>query len=157
MNPSDFDGGSACEYKGSACGQCWALTGPGGSAHIQVTDCCAGYASNPSCLTSPTVADCDWCAKNDNQHFDLDWDSYSTVCGGQANAGHCTLTSAVLVNCPASAIADVTTDPLSSSGASDSSPVWAIVLIALASLMLLILLVLIVVLAIRIRNKEERV
>jgi len=160
LNPGAFDGGSACEYKGSACGQCWQLTGPTGTANIQVTDCCAGYPGHASCLTS-TDAQCDWCAANDNQHFDLDYDSFMTVCGSQGvNAGHCQLSSASTISCSSSAaVADVTAGTLSSSSSDDlsASPSWAIVLIALASLMLLLLLVLIVVLVIRIRNKEERV
>jgi len=160
LNPTAFDGGSVCKYQGSACGQCWQLGGPTGSANIQVTDCCAGYPGNPSCLSDPSDSQCDWCAAEDNQHFDLDYDSFMTVCGSQGvNAGHCKLNSATLISCPSSAVADVTAGTVSSSSSDDlsASPSWAIALIVLASLMLLLLLVLIVVLVIRIRNKEERV
>jgi len=157
VNPSAFTEGplnSVCYYQAAACGQCWQLVGPGGSANIQVTDCCAGYPGNQGCLTANPPWNCDWCAANDHPHFDLDWDSYKTVCGNQVDAGHCTISSATLINCPASAVADVTST-LSPGDASNSSPAWAIALIVVASLMLLLLLVAIVVLGIRIRNKEE--
>jgi len=155
MNPSDFTGGgSACQYQGSACGSCWALTGPGGTANIQVTDCCAGYPGNPSCLTSNDPS-CDWCAANDNQHFDLDWDSYATLCGGQVDAGHCTLSSAVSVSCPAQAVGD----PSNTFGSTDTSaasvPAWGVAMLVLASLMIVILVVVIVILA-RQRSEIDR-
>jgi len=154
MNPSDFDGGSVCQYKGSACGQCWQLSGPGGTARIQVTDCCAGYPGNPSCLSS-TQADCDWCADNNNQHFDLDWNSYATVCGNQVNAGHCQLSSAVRISCPSGAVADSSANLSLSNMTELGTPVWAIAMIALASVVLVLLVVAIVLLAIR-ENREER-
>jgi len=163
MNPLDFDGGSVCEYKGSSCGQCWALTGPGGTANIQVTDCCAGYPGNPSCLTS-TDALCDWCASNDNQHFDLDWNSYASVCAGQTDAGHCLLTSAVQIACPSSAVADdlavadlavadATSTP--ADAASTASPAWAIALIVLGSVVLILLLIVVVLLFMRLKKEEH--
>jgi len=159
LNPGAFedDSSNTCIYQSSSCGQCWALTGPGGTANIQVTDCCAGYAGNPSCLSS-SEADCDWCASNDNFHFDLDWNSYATVCAGQTNAGHCQLSSATLITCPGSAVADdstTVTDPSQSSTASNSAPAWAIALLVVSSLLLVVLLVLIVLLFVR-ANREER-
>jgi len=165
MNPGDFDGGSVCQYKGSACGQCWALSGPGGSANIQVTDCCAGYPGNPSCLSPQGETDgmCDWCAANDNQHFDLDWNSYATVCGNQVDAGHCVISSARQIGCPSNAVADLATadpslaSPTDPTSTSQSSPTWAVALIVLSSLVLFLLLVVVVLLFIRIRSKEERV
>jgi len=152
MNPGDFDGGSSCQYKGSACGECWSITGPGGSANIQVTDCCAGYPGHPSCLSSSDPT-CDWCASNDNQHFDLDWNSYATVCGNQVNAGHCALSSATRIGCPSSAVADTTTTL--SDSQSSATPTWAIAMIVLSSLMVVILLVLLVIIVVR-RKSEER-
>jgi len=152
MNPSDFDGGSVCQYKGSACGQCWRVSGPGGTANVQVTDCCAGYPGNPSCLSS-TQPDCDWCADNNNQHFDLDWNSYATVCGNQVDAGHCQLSSAVRISCSSGAVADSSTNL--STTTELGTPVWAIAMIALASVVLVLLIVAIVLLTIR-KNREER-
>jgi len=99
LNPALFDGGPACEYEGSSCGRCYKLVGPTGTSTVAITDCCAGYPGNPSCMssTSPT---CDWCAADDNQHFDLDYDTFNTVCGVQGeNAGHCQLSSATVVGC----------------------------------------------------------
>jgi len=155
LNPSDFDGGSVCQYKGSACGQCWKLSGPGGVANIQVTDCCAGYPGNPSCLSS-TDPLCDWCADNNNQHFDLDWDSYSTVCGGQANAGHCILNSAQLIACGSQAVAEAATNFTNSSAVTAAgTPMWAVAMIGLASIVIVLLVVTIILLALR-KNREER-
>lgn len=160
MNPRDFGSGSVCKYQASACGQCWQLTGPGGTKNIQVTDCCAGYAGNPSCLTS-SYSLCDWCASNDNQHFDLDWDSFATVCGNQVNAGNCHLSSATLISCPSSAVADTvdptlqTSDTSSSSTNSENIPSWSIAMLVLASIMLVALLVIIFVLATKFTNVER--
>jgi len=150
MNPSDFTGGgSVCKYQGSACGSCWALTGPGGSKNIQVTDCCAGYSGHASCLKS-TDPSCDWCAANDHQHFDLDWDSYVTVCGGQVNAGHCSVSRAVRVNCPAHAVTDPSNPTLGSTDTSAANvPTWGVAMLVLASLMIVILAVVIIILALR--------
>jgi len=154
LNPSDFDGGSACQYQGSSCGQCWQLTGPGGTANIQVTDCCAGYPGNPSCLSS-TQADCDWCADNNNQHFDLDWNSYATVCGGQVDAGHCQLSSATLIGCPGGAVADASTNLNSSNSTVLGTPMWAVAMIALATIVVVLLVVVIVLLGLRKHNPER--
>jgi len=154
LNPSDFDGGSVCKYKGSACGQCWQLTGPGGTAHIQVTDCCAGYPGNPSCLSS-SQSNCDWCADNNNQHFDLDWNSYATVCGSQVNAGHCQLSSAKKISCPSGAVAEMSTNLNSTSVTQLGTPVWATAILALAAIVIILLVVVIVLLGIS-KYKEER-
>jgi len=153
LNPSDFDGGSLCQYKGSSCGQCWQLTGPGGTAHIQVTDCCAGYPGNPSCLSS-SQPNCDWCADNNNQHFDLDWNSYATVCGNQVNAGHCQLSSAKKITCPAHAVGEMSILN-STSVTALGTPVWAIAILALAAIVIILLIVVIVLLGVR-KYKEER-
>jgi hypothetical protein len=48
LNPTFYDGGTVCEYEGSACGLCYEVTGPGGTATVEVTDCCAGY---PFCIS----------------------------------------------------------------------------------------------------------
>jgi len=100
LNPKLFGTGSACAYQGSACGQCWKITGPTGTTTVAVTDCCAGYSGHPSCLSDPSDSTCDWCAADDNNHFDLDHDSFSTVCGSAGfGAGHCTLSSVTKVAC----------------------------------------------------------
>jgi len=142
MNPGDFGTGGACSYKGPACGQCWSISGPGGSARIQVTDCCAGYSNHASCLVNPQDPQCDWCAANDNQHFDLDSVSYNTVCGSEAGNGHCVLSSAVQIQCPSSAVADQSSATFGTTPA-DTTPSWAIALIVVCSLIVVILLVLI--------------
>eukprot|EP00026_Physarum_polycephalum_P020043 Phypoly_transcript_22384.p1 GENE.Phypoly_transcript_22384~~Phypoly_transcript_22384.p1 ORF type:complete len:155 (+),score=23.00 Phypoly_transcript_22384:77-541(+) len=100
LNPALFGTGSACSYKGPACGQCWSLQGPAGHRIVTVTDCCAGYPNQPSCLQDPSDPSCDWCAKGDNNHFDLDYDSFVTVCGSAGvQAGHCVLQDAAKVGC----------------------------------------------------------
>jgi len=155
MNPGDFGSGSACKYQASACGQCWALTGPGGTKNIQVTDCCAGYPGKPSCLSSNDPY-CDWCAANDHQHFDLDWDSFVTVCGGQVNAGNCRISKAVRISCPGKAVADTMNPTLSSSDASTANiPSWSIAMLILVSLVLVALLAIIIVLARKIANEDR--
>jgi len=155
MNPGDFGSGSQCQYQASACGQCWSLTGPGGTARIQVTDCCAGYAGKPSCLSS-TDPYCDWCAANDHQHFDLDWNSFATVCGGEVDQGHCVISSAVNIPCPSSAVADTSNPTFAgTSAASNSAPSWAIGLFVVGSLTTVALLI-IVVLLFRFKKTPER-
>eukprot|EP01111_Echinosteliopsis_oligospora_P010042 TRINITY_DN304_c0_g1_i1.p1 TRINITY_DN304_c0_g1~~TRINITY_DN304_c0_g1_i1.p1 ORF type:complete len:154 (-),score=31.50 TRINITY_DN304_c0_g1_i1:93-554(-) len=100
MNPQLYGTGGACSYQGPACGSCWSLNGPSGSATVQVTDCCAGYPGNPSCLSDPSDPSCDWCASGDNNHYDLDWDTFNTVCGQNGvNAGHCELNDVTQVGC----------------------------------------------------------
>jgi len=154
LNPSDFDGGSACRYQGSACGQCWQINGPGGTANIQVSDCCAGYPGNPSCLSSGD-SQCDWCADNNNQHFDLDYNSYATECGGDVSAGHCVLNWATQIGCPGGAVAEASTSLGSSNTTVLGTPMWAIAMIALASVVVVLLVVVIVLLAIK-KNNAER-
>eukprot|EP01120_Amphizonella_sp_Union-15-10_P017239 TRINITY_DN9521_c0_g1_i1.p1 TRINITY_DN9521_c0_g1~~TRINITY_DN9521_c0_g1_i1.p1 ORF type:complete len:192 (-),score=29.65 TRINITY_DN9521_c0_g1_i1:73-603(-) len=104
LNPAYYNQNQAshtCRWIGPACGSCWRLTGVGGSKTVKITDCCAGYANACSCLSCPTNPGCDWCEKGDNWHFDLDIDSFTTVCGsGGVNAGHCQLYSATGVSCP---------------------------------------------------------
>jgi len=146
MNPSDFGSGSVCHYQGSSCGQCWQLRGPGGTKNIQVTDCCAGYAGKPSCLTSKDPY-CDWCAANDHQHFDLDWDSFLTVCGSQKDQGNCHISSSPIA-CPAHAVADSAADPtLGPNTSSAGVPTWGIALFVLVSIMIVALIAIIVILA----------
>jgi len=99
LNPVIYDSGSSCEYQGPACGQCWYLTGPGGSVTVMVTDCCAGYPGAVSCLVD-RVNGCDWCASGDNWHYDLDEASFNTVCGSLASSGACQLSNAYIVSCP---------------------------------------------------------
>jgi len=100
-NPLLFSLGAhtACQWNGANCGTCYTLTGPAGHTTVMVTDCCAGYPGNPSCLSSNPPADCDWCAANSHSHFDLDVGSYQKTCGS-LSAGHCQLTSAIPVTCP---------------------------------------------------------
>eukprot|EP00026_Physarum_polycephalum_P015230 Phypoly_transcript_15866.p1 GENE.Phypoly_transcript_15866~~Phypoly_transcript_15866.p1 ORF type:complete len:220 (+),score=29.69 Phypoly_transcript_15866:182-841(+) len=100
-NPKLFSLGSksVCQYQQAACGTCWKLTGPAGSRLVGITDCCAGYAGNPSCYAGSKTDYCDWCAGNDHQHFDLDTDSFRAVCG-DIGLGSCHLNSAVQVTCP---------------------------------------------------------
>lgn len=58
------------------------------------------YSGHPSCLNDPTDAQCDWCASGDNNHFDLDYDTFSDLCGDAGiQAGHCELSQAVQVAC----------------------------------------------------------
>jgi len=100
QNPQLYGGASTCHYQGSSCGQCWQLSGPGGTATVAITDCCAGYPGNPSCETDPSDNTCDWCADNNHWHFDLDRDSFVQVCGQSGlNAGHCNLSNTVQVGC----------------------------------------------------------
>jgi len=95
-------GSSTCHWAGANCGTCYTLYGPSGSTTIMVTDCCAGYPGNPSCLVS-TEANCDWCAANTHSHFDLDYNSFSKVCGSKGiAAGNCPLSQAIQVPCPKS-------------------------------------------------------
>jgi len=169
MNPGAFGTGGACAYQGSSCGKCYALSGPGGSANIQVTDCCAGYPSSPSCVTSPSDAYCDWCAHNDHTHFDLDWDSYARVCAGQTDNGHCTLNSAVEIACPGQAIGDTdfatadfaTTDPTATTAttpaSSDVVPTWAIALLTIGSLVLVALIIIVVMLQKTVFGRQQHV
>jgi len=103
-NPLLFTNGASttCQWAGSNCGTCYTLYGPSGSTTIMVTDCCAGYPGNPSCLVS-TDPNCDWCAANSHSHFDLDYDSFSIVCGAAGiNSGNCQLSQAIQVSCPSS-------------------------------------------------------
>jgi len=157
MNPQDFGSGATCHYQGSSCGQCWAITGPGGTANVQITDCCAGYAGKPSCLTSKDPY-CDWCAANDNQHFDLDWASYETVCGGQVDAGNCKLSKAVKINCPASAVAEDGSTELGNSDTSPANsaatPTWAVALLVIGALMIVALVTVIVLLVLRVARPK---
>jgi len=100
INPLAFDGTSACEYQGSSCGSCYHIVGPVNSATVAVTDCCAGYVADQSCETAPPGVTCDWCAKNDHMHFDLDLDTFSSICGSAGlNAGHCAISSFAKVAC----------------------------------------------------------
>eukprot|EP01103_Thecamoeba_quadrilineata_P010738 TRINITY_DN2402_c0_g1_i2.p1 TRINITY_DN2402_c0_g1~~TRINITY_DN2402_c0_g1_i2.p1 ORF type:complete len:172 (+),score=14.51 TRINITY_DN2402_c0_g1_i2:31-546(+) len=99
LNPTYYDGGSACQYQGSACGQCWAISGPSGSTTVIISDCCAGYPGDCSCLSCPGQDGCNWCG-NDNLHFDLDLGSFETVCGqGGYEAGSCQLNNAYQTSC----------------------------------------------------------
>jgi len=99
QNPALYDQGGVCAYRGDNCGNCYSITGPLGTRTVQITDCCAGYSGQVSCVADP-VAYCDWCADNLNNHFDLDYDSFLTVCGtAGVTAGHCLLSSAVVVSC----------------------------------------------------------
>jgi len=159
MNAYDFGAKPAdgnCHYLGSSCGQCWQLRGPGGTKNIQVTDCCDGYAGHPSCLTS-TEGLCDWCHANDHQHFDLDWDSFVTVCGSQVDQGNCHISSAVPISCGSNAVADATASTLGSSDTSPAGvPTWGIALFVLSSIMIVALIAIIVILA-RISHGAARV
>jgi len=100
LNPEAYTNAPTCHYRGSACGQCWSVRGPNGTTRIQVTDCCAGYPNSCTCLNCPKNPQCDWCAHNDNLHFDLDYSSFMTVCGNAGvQAGHCVLSGASRTNC----------------------------------------------------------
>jgi len=83
------------------------------------------------------------------------------VCGNQIDAGNCHLTSANLIPCPASAVADTvdptlqTSDTSSSSTNSENIPSWSIAMLVLASIMLVALLVIIFVLATKFTNVER--
>jgi len=150
MNPAAFTGGGSnavCKYQGSACGQCWQLTGPAGTAKIQVTDCCAGYPGHASCLNSKDPL-CDWCAGNDHLHFDLDMDSFNKVCGAAGvHAGNCAISSAVSIACPAHAVGDSSSQDMNTgSSASSATPAWATALLVLAGIMTVTLIVVIVLL-----------
>jgi len=85
-----------CQWKGVGCGICWKLNGV---VLVMVTDCCAGYSNQCSCFDCPTNPSCDWCAKGDNWHFDLDVNSFLKVCGN-LDQGHCEIKSAQIVDCP---------------------------------------------------------
>jgi len=81
------------------------------------------------------------------------------VCGNQVNAGNCHLSSATLISCPSSAVAD-TVDPTlqtsdTSSTNSENIPSWSIAMLVLASIMLVALLVIIFVLATKFTNVER--
>jgi hypothetical protein len=177
MNPGAFGTGGACSYKGPSCGGCWALKGPGGTANIQVTDCCAGYPGKPSCLNSKDPY-CDWCAANDHQHFDLDWDSFTRVCGGEVDQGNCKI-SASKISCPGHALADeeddsaveyvdaaigdldaATTDPSTNADtttASDAVPAWAVALLVIGSLVLVALFIIVVMLQRTVFGRQQHV
>jgi len=102
-NPLLFTKGSSttCHWNGANCGSCYTLVGPSGSKTVMITDCCAGYPGSCLCSQGCTASNCDWCAANDHNHFDLDFDSFQTVCGSQGvQNGHCVLNSATLVTCP---------------------------------------------------------
>ncbi|KAL0477691.1 hypothetical protein AKO1_013484 [Acrasis kona] len=89
-----------CQWQGKSCGQCWKISGAGGSKKVMVTDCCAGYPGTCSCLDCPTVPLCDWCATGDHLHFDLDIDSFNTVCGPSGvQRGHCDINEAIRIPC----------------------------------------------------------
>jgi len=107
-NPLLFSKGSksVCSWNGANCGTCYRLTGPGGSKTVMVTDCCAGYSGNCQCDQGCTDGQCDWCAANSHNHFDLDYDSFLTVCGSQASNGHCSISTATVVGCPSNAVSD---------------------------------------------------
>eukprot|EP01123_Difflugia_compressa_P015665 TRINITY_DN8933_c0_g1_i1.p1 TRINITY_DN8933_c0_g1~~TRINITY_DN8933_c0_g1_i1.p1 ORF type:complete len:166 (+),score=19.44 TRINITY_DN8933_c0_g1_i1:37-534(+) len=101
LNPAFYNQNSSshdCHWKGVGCGECWEITGPGGTAKVMVTDCCAGYKGACSCLNCPTDPGCDWCASGDNWHFDLDISTFNFVCQS-TTAGHCQLSSANSVSC----------------------------------------------------------
>lgn len=150
QNPAAFTGGSTtCHWAGSNCGACYKLQGPKGSKTIIVTDCCAGYPGNPSCVTNP-VGNCDWCAANSHLHFDLDTDSFNTVCGS-IDLGSCKITSATKVACPSSILSDES----STSTQSGSLSVPVIVGIALGCLFVVVILVVLVVFMIRRRSSTE--
>jgi len=100
-------GGSVCHWAGANCGASYTLYGPAGSTTVTVTDCCAGYPGNPSCLTDPTDSTCDWCAANSHSHFDLDVSSFERVCGS-TNLGHCQLSQAIYNGGAAGIVADAT-------------------------------------------------
>jgi hypothetical protein len=149
QNPVAFTGGSTtCHWAGSNCGSCYTLQGPHGSKTVIVTDCCAGYPGNPSCVTNP-VGNCDWCAANSHLHFDLDTDSFTTVCGS-IDLGSCKITSATKVSCPSSILSDEST---TSSKGSLSVPV--IVAIAIGCLLAVVILVVLVVFITRRRSSTE--
>ncbi|OXK37948.1 hypothetical protein CDL40_05200, partial [Escherichia coli] len=59
LNPRAYTNADTCHYQGSSCGKCYSISGPGGSATIAVTDCCAGYPSSPTCTSAPTNPTCD--------------------------------------------------------------------------------------------------
>jgi len=108
-----------------------------------VTDCCAGYPGNPSCLVS-TAANCDWCAANTHSHFDLDYDSFKTVCGSAGiNAGSCPLSKAIQVPCPGSFSAVISDSTATDSSVSLSVPM--IIGISVGSVVGIALLVILVV------------
>jgi hypothetical protein len=118
-----------------------------------VTDCCAGYPGNPSCLSENPPADCDWCAANSHSHFDLDVDTFERVCGS-TGLGHCQLTQAIQVGCPSgfsAVVADAT--------AIDANPanlsVAVIVGIAVGAVVGVALLVGIIVFLVKRPNKTE--
>jgi len=100
LNPKYYDGGSACQYKGSGCHKCWKVSGPAGTVKVIISDCCAGYPGHCSCLQCPSEPSCDWCASGDHWHFDFDRDSFVGLCGQSGiQAGHCQLSNAVEVGC----------------------------------------------------------
>jgi len=80
----------------SECGNCLA-------EGIQPIPVCSCYSPNATaynglCQGNQNII-CDWCAQNDHPHFDLDQDTYNTLCGSDAPAGHCNLDSADLIDC----------------------------------------------------------
>jgi len=107
-NPQLFVKGntqSVCSWAGGNCGACYSLSGPNGAVTVMITDCCAGYQGHCLCDQGCTDPSCDWCAGNTNNHFDLDYDSFMTVCGSAGlNAGNCHLSSATPVTCPSSPV-----------------------------------------------------
>jgi len=154
-NPMLFTlGGSAtCHWEGANCGNCYSLNGPVGSTTVMITDCCAGYLGNPSCLSSNPPWNCDWCAANSHSHFDLDVNSFQKVCGS-INQGHCQLNSAYPVACSGigSDLADntaTTTAPVSSLSQG------AIIGIAVGSSFGVILLVVVVVIIVKKKRASQ--
>jgi len=102
LNPGTYNKNNSshtCVWQGKACGECWRISGPGGQATVMITDCCAGYETACTCLSCPTNPGCDWCAKGDNFHFDVDIDTFNHICANTPT-GHCVLSGATQVGCP---------------------------------------------------------
>jgi hypothetical protein len=110
-NPLLFSQGAltVCKWNQANCGTCYQLNGPSGSATVVVTDCCAGYTGSCQCADGCKAGNCDWCAANEHNHFDLDYDSFVAVCGSNGvNDGNCVLKSVDIVTCPSYVVADQT-------------------------------------------------
>jgi len=117
-----------------------------------VTDCCAGYLNNPSCLTDPTYPLCDWCAANSHSHFDLDVASFQKTCG-DIGQGHCPLTSAIPVPCPSGFNALVS--DTNAQGNSVSLSIGEVVGISVGVALGVVVLVAIIVFVVRRHPKSE--
>jgi len=120
-----------------------------------VTDCCAGYPGNPSCLVSK-VADCDWCAANSHSHFDVDYNSFNILCGSLGLIeGNCQLSQAIQVSCPSSFSAVIADSTATDSSVSLSVPM--IVGISVGSVVGIALLVGLVVFLVKRKSNNSEI